>query len=98
MHFDQGEFNFNASGNEDGFRKWREELEEKKRAFESRWGVILGRRVSVSLRNHAKPLVGTLDWVSDPKKSADQPPVFKLKGLEFGVGEIESMMQVEGED
>lgn len=97
MHFDQGEFNFTASGNEEGFRKWREELEEKKRAFESRWGVILGRRVSVCLRNHAKPLVGTLEWVSDPKKLPDHPPVFKLKGVEFGVGEIESVQVEEGD-
>ena len=61
MDFDQGQFNFDAKGSEDGFRKWREELDAKKRAFETRWGVILSRRVSVSLKNHAKPVAGILD-------------------------------------
>ncbi len=49
MTFDQGEFNFQATGPEDGYRKWREELDAKKRAFEARWGVILGRTVCVTL-------------------------------------------------
>jgi hypothetical protein len=61
MNFDQGEFNFAVDGPEDGYRKWREELDAKKRAFESRWGVVLGRRVSVSLTDHAKPLSGMLE-------------------------------------
>lgn len=93
MNFDQGEFNFNATGSEDGYRKWREELEEKKRAFETRWGVILSRKVCVMLRDHAKPLTGILEWTSDPKKGRQGPPLFRLKGLEFTVGEIESIVQ-----
>ena len=95
MDFDQGEFNFNAKGSEEGVRKWREELDAKKRAFESRWGVILSRRVSVSLKNHAKPLTGVLEWIQDPKKKGDAPPVFRLRGLEFTPVEIESIIQVD---
>ncbi len=95
MNFDQGEFNFDAKGSEDGFRKWREELDSKKRAFETRWGVILSRRVSVSLKNHAKPLTGILEWAPDPKKSRSGLPLFRLRGLEFGPAEIESIVQVE---
>ncbi len=93
MNFDQGEFNFNAKGSEDGYRRWREELDEKKRAFETRWGVILSRRVRVTLRDHAKSLTGILEWSSDPKKGNQGPPLFRLKGLEFTVGEIESIVQ-----
>ncbi len=93
MNFDQGQFNFDAEGPEDGFRKWREELDEKKRAFETRWGVILNRRVRVALADFSKPLTGILEWVVDPKKSPNHPPVFRLKGVEFGVGEIESIVQ-----
>lgn len=93
MNFDQGEFNFAATGSEDGFRKWREELDEKKRAFESRWGVVLGKRVTVCLADHAKSLTGMLEWVNDPKKGRQGPPLFRLKGVEFGVGEIESIVQ-----
>ena len=97
MDFDQGQFNFDAKGSEEGFRKWREELDAKKREFETRWGVILNRRVTVSLRNHAKPLTGVLDWVADRKKKADAPPVFRLRGVEFTHVEIESIMQCDVE-
>lgn len=93
MTFDQGEFNFDAKGPEDGFRKWREELDAKKRAFETRWGVILSKQVRVVLRDYAKPLTGMLEWVNDPKKGRQGPPMFRLKGAEFGVGEIVSIVQ-----
>ncbi len=93
MDFDQGQFNFDAQGPEDGFRKWREELDAKKRAFEARWGVILNRRVCVSLRDHAKPLRGILEWANDPQRGRHGPPLFRLRGVEFGVAEIESIMQ-----
>ena len=97
MNFDQGEFNFKANGPEDGYRKWREELDAKKRAFETRWGVILGRTVRVALRDHVKPLTGILEWVSDPKNPSPKTPQFRLKGMTFTVAEIESIVQVEGE-
>ncbi len=93
MSFNQGEFNFDAKGSEEGFRKWREELDAKKRAFETRWGVILNRRVRVTLADFAKPLTGILEWVENPKKDPRHPPVFRLKGVEFGVGDIESIVQ-----
>lgn len=93
MSFDQGEFNFEAKGSEAGYRRWREELDEKKRAFESRWGVALGKRVTVSLKDHAKPLSGLLEWIQVPGTSSGSPPRFRLRGLEFGVEEIESLVQ-----
>jgi hypothetical protein len=93
MNFDQGQFNFDAQGPEDGYRKWREELDAKKRAFESRWGVILSRRVRVTLTDHAKPLSGILEVISDPKRKSTDPPVFRLRGLEFTPAEIESIIQ-----
>ena len=97
VNFDQGEFNFAAKGSEDGYRKWRQELDDRKRDFETRWGVILSRRVEVGLQGHAKPLVGILEWVSDPKKSSADRPLFKMKGLEFTASEIESIMQLDPE-
>ena len=95
MDFDQGQFNFDAKGPEDGFRKWREELDAKKRAFEARWGVILGKSVRVTLRNHAKPLTGVLEWITDPRKKATDEPLFRLRGMEFKPAEIESMVRVD---
>jgi hypothetical protein len=95
MDFDQGQFNFDAKGPEDGFRKWREDLDAKKRSFESRWGVILGKSVQVTLRHHAKPLTGVLEWITDPRKTPDAEPLFRLRGMEFAPSEIESMVRVE---
>ncbi len=92
MSFDQGEFNFDNGGGEEGFRKWRQELEEKQRAFEARWGVILSRRVIVSLKHHAKPLEGRLEIVANPKHGQ---PIFRIRGLDFTPGEIESLIQAE---
>lgn len=96
MPFDQGQFNFDAPGSDAGWRRWREELDEKKRAFESRWGVVLGRRVTVCLKDHAKPLGGMLEWLESEKRGKNDPPVFRLCGLEFGVGEIKSIVQEDG--
>jgi hypothetical protein len=95
MSFDQGQFNFDAPGSDAGWRRWREELDEKKRAFESRWGVVLGKRVIVSLRNHAKPLRGMLEWIDEGRGGKNAPPRFRLRGAEFGHEEIESIVQEE---
>lgn len=95
MEFDQGELNFDAEGPEDGYRKWREELDEKKRAFESKWGVVLGKRVCVCLADHVKPLSGVLEWLREPGCPANALPRFRLRGVEFGPGEIESIVQEE---
>ena len=97
MSFDQGQFDFDAPGSDAGWRRWREKLEEQKREFEARWGVVLGQRVTVRLRDHAKPLSGMLEWLQGPKVARDVPPRFRLRGLEFGVGEIESIVQEDPE-
>ncbi len=97
IQFNQGEFNFAAGGPEEGYRKWREELDAKKHAFEARWGVILSRRVSVSLKDHAKPLVGILELLGESKAKKRDPnrPTFRLKGLEFSPADIESIVQID---
>ena len=93
MSFDQGEFNFDAAGDDAGWRRWREELEEKKRAFESRWGVVLGKRVTVWLKDYAKPLSGRLEWIQERGEGPGARPRFRLRGAEFGVDEIESLVR-----
>jgi hypothetical protein len=95
MDFDQGQFNFDAKGSEDGFRKWREELDAKKREFENRWGVILSKTVTVSLVNHVKPITGILEWVKAPKGKKEDVPRFRIRSLEFTPNEIESITQTE---
>jgi hypothetical protein len=95
MNFDQGQFDFDAPGNDAGWRRWREQLDERKRAFESRWGVVLGKRVTVCLKKHAKPLRGMLEWLEPTKGERNAPPRFRLRGLQFGHEEIENIVQEE---
>jgi hypothetical protein len=97
MDFDQGQFNFDAEGSEDGYRRWRDDLDERKRAFESRWGVILSRKVSVSLRHHAKPLTGMIEWATKNKRGGADHPVFRIRSVEFTTADIESIIQLEVE-
>lgn len=95
MDFDQGEFNFDARGSEDGYRRWREDLDQRKREFEARWGVILGSTVSVGLKDHAKPLLGRIEWITSKKRDGAEKPRFKIRSVEFGAEEIESIVQLE---
>lgn len=92
--FDQGEFDF-ESGTEEGYRNWRQRLDEQKRAFESRWGIILGRRVRVQLAAIDRPLEGIVRVVS--AESARSPSQLRLRlgRLEFSPAEIESIVRVE---
>ena len=92
--FDQGMFNFDAAAPEDGWRNWRRELDEKRRAFESRHGVILGRRVVVQLAGHDKPVEGVVHVIPP---QPDEPPAgvrFTIRGIEFQPGEILSIVRV----
>lgn len=95
LNFDQGQFNFDAAGSEDGYRRWREELDTARRAFEKRWGVILSRRVLVVLQDHEKPLEGLLRLVSGSGKKSHAPPEFELCGLRFTPAMIQSIVQLD---
>lgn len=95
MPFDQGQFDFDTPGSDAGWRRWRQELEAQQRSFELRWGVVLGKRVSVSLINHTKPLCGLLEWIERDGTNPNSPPRFRLRGLEFGHDEIQSIVQEE---
>jgi hypothetical protein len=93
MSFDQGEFNFDAEGSESGYRKWRQELDARKQEFEHRWGVVLGKRVKVWLKNHAKPVSGPLEWLTGKRYNPNDEPRFKVRSLEFVISEVESMVR-----
>jgi len=88
MTFDQGHFNFDARNSEAGYLRWREELDALKRAFESRHGVILGRRVRVELRDYLRPIEGIIHLVEEKKGAKDRQPHLKIGKLEFTPSEI----------
>lgn len=95
MNFDQGEFDLSGNGSEEGHRKWLRELEEKKRAFEVRHGVMIGRRVRVQLAGELNPLEGMIHLVSrEIPRSAAQIRL-SLGKREFTPLEIESIVRVD---
>ena len=69
MNFEQGQFNFDADGNDAGYHKWQEALAARKKQFESRYGIILGSKVRLTLHGEAVPLEGiiTLCDANEPK-------------------------------
>jgi len=94
--FDQGCFNFEAKGDESGYQRWQEELDARKRAFETRWGVILGRRVQLELRDHKRPLTGIIHLTPDPTRPAgESQPIFRIGSIPFSPSEIESLVALD---
>ena len=94
MSFNQGEFDFDQP-DDSGWRLWRERLDARKRAFEERWGVILDQPVRLRLRDHTKSMTGTIHWIEQPKAAPDAPPRFRIRSLEFGADEIESLVKLD---
>ena len=97
MTFDQGQFNFDAKDGEDGYRRWREELDERKRAFESRWGVILGKRVRLQLTGHPHAVDGIITLIEEKKTSAARfdRPTLCIGTIEFSPNEIDSIIRLD---
>jgi hypothetical protein len=92
MNFDQGQFDFDRSGPSDGYRRWIERLNAERRAFESRWGIILGRKVRLQLRDHLRAVEGILTCIDPPRPGKPRKPRFRLGALEFTSSEIESVV------
>ena len=95
MNFDQGELDLSGNGSEAGHRKWLLELEEKKRAFEVRHGVIIGRRVRVQLRGELNALEGMIHVISKPNSLPNTKLRLIMGKREFGTSEIESLIRLE---
>jgi hypothetical protein len=92
MDFKQGEFDFDAPGTNTGWVKWRQQLDERKHAFEQRWGIILGKSVTLTLRDYAKPFTGIITIEPTPPKSAPpQQPIFRVGHVTFHHEEIISL-------
>jgi hypothetical protein len=98
MSFNQGEFNFNANGSEAGFKNWRASLDKRKRAFESRWGIVLSSPVRVTLTDRPQELEGVIHLIPNKKPSTAQHMRLRLQGVEFTPLEIESLVRMDAPD
>jgi hypothetical protein len=95
MNFDQGELDLSGGGSDKGYQKWQLELDEKKRAFELRYGVIIGRRVQVQLIGKLEPMVGMIYLVSKKGTLSTTKIRLKMGSREFSPTEIESILRLE---
>jgi hypothetical protein len=95
MNFDQGEFDLSGNGSEEGYRKWQLDLDEKKRAFELRHGVLIGRRVRVQLIGELNTLEGLIYLVSPKTPQSSAQILLSLGNREFTPRQIESIVRIE---
>lgn len=98
MSFDQGELNFDGAGTTKGYQKWRHELDERKRAFELRFGVIVGCPVRVCLADRLKPLEGIIHLVGGKQANSAKHLQFELGGTRFNTRDIESIVRISSAD
>jgi len=91
MEFDQGEFVFDRSEDEKGYRQWQERLREKRREIESRFGILLGTRVRVQLVGEMKPIEGMI--ILPEVKAPCERGKLKLQmgHREFHLSQVESI-------
>lgn len=96
MDAEQPEFDFAAPASEQGYWQWRARLEEQRRCFERRFGIVLAKPVEVLLKNHDLPLSGILQIVNpEPSKVTPNQLTLKLKNLEFKLSDIVSITRAD---
>lgn len=79
---------------EAGFALWKQDAEDAKRAFETRWGVPLGKAVRVQLRGEAREREGVLRVAEEPAGSSAKLLRLKLGTHAFLATQIESVVRV----
>lgn len=93
-NFNQGMFDFDSDGDDFGYRKWREELDEQKKKFESRYGIVIGSMVRLTLKGEDQVFEGmiTLSDLNPPKDRSQLR--LRIGSRQFGWIEIESIMRL----
>lgn len=92
MTFDQGELNFDATDESDGYDYWQKELKAQQHQWELNWGIILGKNVRVYRREYTQPLEGIMSIVA-PLPKRNQAPTVSIGHHTFKADEIESITQ-----
>jgi len=85
----QGVLDFD-SGNTDGFDNWRLQREEHLQLIRSEWGVPVGRRVRLKLREFDHEFTGILMLAEEPTKIDRRLPLsLKIRNIPVGPVDIE---------
>lgn len=94
MDFEQGLFDFESKGSEEGYRNWQEELGRRKKAFENRYGIILGSAVRLALVGEDQLLEGVIT-LCDTKGPKNRSRLRLCLGKrEFTLAQIESISRI----
>jgi len=94
MNLDQGTFNFDANNGESGYHKWQEELATRAKKFETRYGIILGSKVRLTLHSENAPLEGTIT-LCDSKEPQNRSQLrLRIASRIITLAEIESIMRL----
>jgi hypothetical protein len=80
-----------VQGGEDGFARWKADMDTARRAFEHRWGVPLGKRVRLQLRGEPREREGLLRALEEQGSSTLR---LSLDGHVFAMTQIESVSRL----
>jgi len=85
----QGVLDFN-SGNTRGFDNWHQQREERLQLIRREWGVPVGRRVRLKLREFDHEFTGILMLAEEPSKIDRRLPLLlKIRNIPVGPADIE---------
>ena len=91
----QGVLDFGL-GDAAGFAKWQRDQEARLEAIRREWGVPVGRRVRVRLKDLDGELKGKLELVSMPATLDRRVPLrLRVDRVEFGIPDIEQLAVLE---
>lgn len=85
----QGLLDFD-SGNTHGFDNWRKQRETRLQLIRREWGVPVGKRVRLKLREFDHEFVGVLMLAEEPRAiDRRQPLLLKIRNVSLGLADIE---------
>lgn len=94
MDFNQGELNFNQDPSQQGYQKWQQELDIRKKEIESRYGIIIGKPVILTLTGEDKTLQGILSIASKKLPKIRSQILLQLNSRQFTLSQIESISRI----
>ena len=74
--------------------QWQEELDQRKKQFETRYGIILGSKVRLILRGENTPLEGIIGLCDSNEPAIRSRLHLRMGKREFILAEIESVMRL----
>jgi hypothetical protein len=94
MDFIQGELDFNHDPSQQGYQKWQQELDARKKEIESHYGIILGKPVILTLTGEDNTLQGILTIASKKLPKIRSQVLLQLNNRQFTLAQIESISRL----